>query len=181
MWQQTSSQNRLKVYIVAVDMSSTALLSYLGCHQIPSHLVSPHCSAVQCLCQPLQIEVVELSSSAVSSLRRVVDPPDLVGNLASAANFARFLLPDLLPHLSHGLFFDTDSVVLGDVAELWSYLLSSSKMMVAVPRSLHSCHSTWQTSLHINTQVLCPLWRALHRHSQRSLPEEVSEQPSLVR
>lgn len=80
------------------------------------------------------MEVVELSSSAVSPLRRVIDSPDIVGNLASAANFARFQLPTLLPQLHYGIYLDVDTVVLGDIAELWNYLLSSNKMMVAVPR-----------------------------------------------
>jgi alpha-1,4-galacturonosyltransferase len=64
-----------------------------------------------------------------------VDSPDIVGNLASAANFARFQLPELFPRLHHALYLDIDIVVQGDVAEVWHYLLTSSKMMVAVPRS----------------------------------------------
>ena len=75
-----------------------------------------------------------MPSSAVSPLRRVVDSPEVVGNLASAANFARFLLPDLFPHLHRALYLDIDTLVLGEVGELWSYLVSSENMVVAVPR-----------------------------------------------
>ncbi|CAI8046779.1 UDP-glucuronate 4-epimerase 4 [Geodia barretti] len=119
LWQHTSKADQLRVYIVAVDMSSTAVLSYLKCHQISS----------------LSVEVMELASAAVSPLRRVVDSPDTVGNLASAANFARFMLPHLFPQLHYAVYLDTDTLVLGDVAEVWSHLISSNKMMVAVPRS----------------------------------------------
>ena len=121
------------MYIVAVDMSSTAVLSYLKCHQISSLSVSvPCCARVFSSC--LQVEVMELASAAVSPLRRVVDSPDTVGNLASAANFARFMLPHLFPQLHYAVYLDTDTLVLGDVAEVWSHLISSNKMMVAVPR-----------------------------------------------
>lgn len=86
-------------------------------------------------CLPLvQLEIVEVSSAAVSPLRHVVDSPDIVGNLASAANFARFQLPELFPRLHHALYLDIDTVVQGDVAEVWHYLLASRKMMVAVSR-----------------------------------------------
>ena len=87
-----------------------------------------HCSLLS------QVEMVEVSSAAVSPLRRVVDSPAIVGNLASAANFARFQLPELFPRLHHALYLDIDTVVQGDVAEVWDHLLTSRKMMVAVPR-----------------------------------------------
>lgn len=80
------------------------------------------------------MKIIELSSAAVSPQHRVIDSPDVVGNLASAANFARFQIPTLLPQLHHGIYLDVDTIVLGDIAELWDYLLSSNKMMVAVPR-----------------------------------------------
>jgi UDP-glucuronate 4-epimerase len=117
--QHTSRVDQLRVYIIAVDMSRATVLSYLACHQLASH----------------QVEVLELASSAVNPLRRVVDPPDVVGNLASAANFARLQLPEIFPQLHYGLYLDTDTVVQGDIAEVWHHLLSSNKMMVAVPRS----------------------------------------------
>ena len=37
LWQHTTQLT--KVYIVAVDMSSDAVLSYLTCHNLPSHQV----------------------------------------------------------------------------------------------------------------------------------------------
>lgn len=93
------------------------------------------CSERRDACLPvLQLEIVELSSAAVSPLRRVVDSTNVVGNLASAANFARFQFPELFPHLHCALYLDIDTVVLGDVEEVWQYLLASNKMMVAVPR-----------------------------------------------
>ena len=78
--------------------------------------------------------MVPLASTDVSPLRRVVDSPDIVGNLASAANFARFQLPELLPHLQLALYLDIDTIVRGDVREVWQSLVTSSKMIVAVPR-----------------------------------------------
>lgn len=78
--------------------------------------------------------VTELSSKQVSPRRRVVDSPDLVGDLSSAANFARFQFPDLFPSLHRALYLDVDTLVLGDVAELWEVLNTSDKLMVAVPR-----------------------------------------------
>ena len=77
---------------------------------------------------------MQLSSDAVSPLRRVYDSPDLVDSLSSAANFARFQLPDLLPQLHRALYLDVDTLVQGNVLEIWQHLLASSKMMVAVPR-----------------------------------------------
>ena len=89
----------------------------------------------------MQVEVVSLASSAVTPLRRVVDSPDVVGNLASAANFARFQLPELFPQLHRALYLDIDTIVKGDITELWHYLVSSTQMMVAVPRYvyIHVC------------------------------------------
>ena len=139
LWTHTSKTEQLKVYIVAVDMSAKAVLSYLSCHDIPCHSVS----APSLLCESVinswyQVVVVELSSAAVSPLRRVIDSPDTVGNLASAANFARFMLPHLFPQLHHALYLDTDTLVRGDVVEVWSHLVSSRRMMVAVPRYTHT-------------------------------------------
>lgn len=77
---------------------------------------------------------MELSSLAIDLRRHVVDSPDIVGNLASAANFARFQVPQLLPHLQHILYLDIDIVVQSDISEIWYHLMTSKKMMVAVPR-----------------------------------------------
>ena len=78
--------------------------------------------------------MVELPSKSVSLRRRVVDSAEVVGNLESAANFARFLLPDLFPHLHYAIYLDIDTVVQGDISEVWHYLKTSDKMIVAVPR-----------------------------------------------
>ena len=77
---------------------------------------------------------MEISSLAIDITRYVVDSPDTVGNLASAANYVRFLLPQLLPHLHHILYLDIDILVKNDISEIWYYLMTSKKMMVAVPR-----------------------------------------------
>ena len=76
-----------------------------------------------------------------------MDSPEVVGNLAGAANFARFLLPSLFPGLSRALFLDVDTVVLGDIAEVWKLLASTDMMMVAVPRYHNTC--TYQVSQHM--------------------------------
>lgn len=135
--QQTAEMYQLDVYVVAVDMSSEEFLSYLSCHRLCSHLVCYLCLSVSSPVSytvPQQVEVIPLESSSVSSLRRVVDSSESVGNLESAANFARFMIPELFPQLTHCLYIDTDIVVLGDVAEVWTQLISSENMIVAVPR-----------------------------------------------
>lgn len=39
LWQHTPYVEQLKVYIIAIDMSSDTLLSYLACHHISTHQV----------------------------------------------------------------------------------------------------------------------------------------------
>ena len=56
--------------------------------------------------------------------------------LADSANYARILLPDLLPHLKHALYMDVDMLVLGDVAKLWSTVHGSTFPVQGVPRLL---------------------------------------------
>ena len=82
----------------------------------------------------LQLTIVELSSEQVSSRVRVVDPVSLVGNLASAANSVRFQFPYLFPALHRALYLDADTLIRGDVAEVWRLLKASEKLMVVVPR-----------------------------------------------
>ena len=77
---------------------------------------------------------MQLSSHAVNPLRRVYDSPDLVESLSSAANFTRFQLPDLLPQLHRALYLDVDTLVQGNVLEVWQHLL----VMVVNKPWLHS-------------------------------------------
>lgn len=137
LWQHALQPERLLVHIVLLDEPQESLLSYLRCHSLPTDQVStraPALVAYSLLSSLPQLAVTELSSKQVSSQRRVVDPPGLVGDLSSAANFARFQFPDLFPSLHRALYLDVDTLVQGDVAELWNVLSTSDKLMVAVPR-----------------------------------------------
>ena len=42
LWQHTSHVDRLRVYIVVLDMTSDAVLSFLACHQMNTHHVCVH-------------------------------------------------------------------------------------------------------------------------------------------
>lgn len=141
LWQHALQPERLLVHVVLLDEPQESLLSYLRCHNLPTGQVST--SPSQALCSSLmlsvllslaQLTVTELSSKQVSPQRRVLDPPDLVGNLSSAANFARFQFPNLFPSLHRALYLDVDTVVRGDITELWDWLSTSDKLMMAVPR-----------------------------------------------
>ena len=67
---------------------------------------------------------------------RVYSRQEDVGNLASSANFARFLFPRLFPSLPRAIYLDADTVVQSDITLFWKQLMASDKLLLAVPRSV---------------------------------------------
>lgn len=78
--------------------------------------------------------MVEGGAGDVWRLVRVYSRPEDVGNLASPANFARFQFHTLFPQLRRAIYLDADTVVHGDIAQVWRRLVGSRKVLVAVPR-----------------------------------------------
>ena len=89
------------------------------------------------LCSCWQLEVVEGGAGDLGRLVRVYSRPEDVGNLASQANFARFQFHTLFPRLHRAIYLDADTVVRGDIAQVWRRLVESRKLLVAVPRYTH--------------------------------------------
>lgn len=81
--------------------------------------------------------MVEGGAGDLGRLVRVYSRPEDVGNLASPANFARFQFHTLFPRLRWAIYLDADTVVRGDIAQVWRRLVGSRKLMVAVPRYTH--------------------------------------------
>ena len=81
--------------------------------------------------------MVEGGTGDLGRLVRVYSRPEDVGNLASPANFARFQFHTLFPRLHRAIYLDTDTVVRGDIAQVWRRLVGSRKLLVAVPRYAH--------------------------------------------
>ena len=94
-------------------------------------------SCLKCLPSCRQLEVVEGGTGDLGRLVRVYSRPEDVGNLASPANFARFQFHTLFPRLHRAIYLDADTVVRGDIAQVWRRLVGSRKLLVAVPRYTH--------------------------------------------
>lgn len=123
---------------------------------------------------------------------RVYSRQEDVGNLASPANFARFQFHTLFPQLSQAIYLDADTVVLGDIAQVWRRLTESKELLVAVPRwvtvlthcgqgstgIVHLAIQPLQVLLlaysRVCLQVLSELWQHVLRQSEAALPAEVS-------
>ena len=70
LWKHTPQVKRLRVYVVAVDMTAEAVLSYLACHRLASHQV--HTLCVWAPASPIILSGHQLtvpSSSASCSVR----------------------------------------------------------------------------------------------------------------
>lgn len=104
----------------------------------------------KCLPSCWQLEVVEGGAGDLGRLVRVYSQPEDVGNLASPANFARFQFHTLFPRLHRAIYLDADTVVRGDIAQVWRRLVESRKLLVAVPRYTHVVGYIMQTNLLCN-------------------------------
>ena len=115
----TSQPERLKFHIVLSGIEKSILLSYLGCYGYKDHP---------------QLEVTKLNTDWLKGRIKVYTDVGRVGNLASLANFGRFLFHKHFPQLSRAIYLDADTAVLGDIGEFWERLLSTDQLLLAVPR-----------------------------------------------
>lgn len=67
---------------------------------------------------PWHLSLVAFDDARARPLIRVDIHQDMVSNLTSGLNYARFFLAELLPNLRHALWLDADTVVQGDVVAL---------------------------------------------------------------
>ncbi len=81
-----------------------------------------------------QIDITIFNASLIAEPIQVNSKISEVGHLASPGNFARFYFHFLFPELSRAVYLDVDTVVLGDVAEVWSTLQTANTLLVAAPR-----------------------------------------------
>ena len=114
-----SQPERLKFHVVLSDGEESLLVSYLRCYGFDNHP---------------QLEVTKLNSDWLNGKVKVYTNVNRVGNLASSANFGRFLFHEHFPQLSRAIYLDADTAVLGDLGEFWQRLSASDQMILAVPR-----------------------------------------------
>ena len=115
----TPNPQRLMFHIVFIGAERTLIDSYLCCYGYKHHS---------------QIEVVLFDSSMFEESIKVYSHIEDVGNLASIGNFARFYFHSLFPGLKRAIYLDVDTVVMGDIGEVWEQLVATDKLMVAAPR-----------------------------------------------
>ena len=110
----------LRVHVVLAGSTSKQFRQYLQCHaSFPRHL---------------RLDVVELDQKLLEGRVRVYSSEEEVGKLKSSGNFARFFFHTMFPDVSRALYLDADTVVKGDLAELWRELEHSYQLLLAVPR-----------------------------------------------
>ncbi|MEN9313633.1 MAG: hypothetical protein RIS35_26 [Pseudomonadota bacterium] len=66
-----------------------------------------------------RIDVVPISEEQIAALSVLPKAEGYVSYMA-AATWIRLLLPDVLPHVNRLLYLDADTIVTGDIAQLWS-------------------------------------------------------------
>lgn len=100
---------------------------------------------------PSNVVLLAADTSQLEKLIAVKADKSTHGNLASLANFARFLIPELLPGLSMALYVDSDAVFQADVRELWvlagQELRSSKLLLAAVERARPQIGSFFQEKM----------------------------------
>ena len=75
------------------------------------------------------------TTNCLFTLIKVYTSAEAVGNLASPANYARFFLPEILPDVARVIWLDCDTLVVGDLAELWRIALPHNELLAACPRT----------------------------------------------
>lgn len=133
-FRHTSRSHELIFHIVFIGSTRTLIDSYLGCY---GYRDSP------------QIEVVLFGAEDFKETIKVYSKMAEVGDLASVGNFARFYFHSLFPGLRRAVYLDVDTVVMGDVGELWEQLVITDKMLLAAPRYCNPKHA-WK----LNTRAL---------------------------
>eukprot|EP00050_Salpingoeca_kvevrii_P003827 m.235170 g.235170 ORF g.235170 m.235170 type:complete len:982 (-) comp10888_c0_seq12:1992-4937(-) len=87
--------------------------------------------------------VIDIHAVDVEELEKFIHvhgSQDEIRRLSSSANFARFLIPNVLNSLSQILYLDVDCIVQGDVVELAATVLGSEELFAAVPRNITFGH-----------------------------------------
>lgn len=142
----TASSQRLQLHMVLADISEEAFTQYLHCFpSFPRHMIH---------------DIVQLNPHLLTGRIHVWTPVQIVGNLSSLANFARFFLHELFPTVSKALYLDVDTIVQGDIAELWRQLESSDQLLMAAPRyCAESACVLSHTPNHV--QGYCEVWHVL--------------------
>lgn len=115
----TRSPHRLKLHVVLTETTETSFRQYLSCFP------------------PLPpLDVVQLDAKLLTG--RIHVHVKNAGNLSSVANFARFYLHALFPGVAKALYFDADTIMRGDIAELWEQLEESDQLIMAAPRYVYT-------------------------------------------
>lgn len=120
-----SQPERLRFHVVLSGVEESVLQSFLGCYGFGDHP---------------QMEVTELNPGWLEGRIKVYTDINKVGNLASLANFGRFLFHKHFSDLSRAIYLDADTAVLGDIGEFWDRLLTTDKLLLAVPRYVGDHH-----------------------------------------
>ena len=131
----SSTPSLVYFHVVIAGQPIKLLESYLQCHA---------------LLLPGQVEVKQLNSNWLDGQITVHSSKQVVGNLASQANFARFffhrydssiavsiviIIYRLFPKLNRALYLDVDVIVRHDVRSLWQQVITSDKLILVVQRS----------------------------------------------
>ncbi len=95
-----------------------------------------------------QIEITIFKASMIKEPIQVYSKESQVGRLASPGNFARFYFHTLFPKLSRAVYLDVDTLVIGDVAEVWKQLKSAKTLLLAAPRLGLFCFAIMQYNLY---------------------------------
>ena len=102
-----------------------------------------------------QLSLVEFSPSRIRQPIRVTNKRGIsvvkdAHELASAGNFARFYFHELFPDIERVIYLDLDTIVQGDIAELWKTPLEPGHFIAVVPRADP-----------LNPLKLRPIWRGV--------------------
>lgn len=114
----TSRPGAIKFHIVLSDVEPQSLKEYLDCYGVDRR----------------QLDMVQLDPSHLRGKVKVYSPVEKVGNLASLANFGRFLFHELFPELERAIYLDADTIVLGDITLFWQQLEAMDQLLLVVPR-----------------------------------------------
>ena len=139
---------RLQFHVVVAQREEKAVEGFLRCfglasgHQVvvgwEARLKSGSVPVVSL--PPPQVTLVPLEVGQLEAWLgaepRVYSRQEEVGNLASSANFARFLFPRLFSSLTRAIYLDADTVVQSDITPFWEQLMASDRLLLAAPRSV---------------------------------------------
>ena len=114
--------NDIKLHIVLTGLKNKEFFQYLQCYPSLPHLAS--------------LDIVQLDQRLLDGLIHVYNSPE---GLDSPANFGRFFFHQLFPDLERAIYLDADTVVRGDIAEVWRDLCQSEELLLAAPRLVSYC------------------------------------------